>query len=417
MLKKKKYNIKSTKDTIRFIGDCLDEILVNEEDLEANANFVSLLQFYKDEFVFKSFLFNDINGKINLLMTPFEAKGINYNDEIYMFLRDYNKEKKKSPSKAFVEFLRVSFHELEHSRQRCGGSVFRPIDDSFNYSFENCAMNVYEDFIIKNDYIFYLRYHDYFLTEIDANLYAAIKARRIINRNQELFDTEMEYKKALKHLNIEAKTWFDWRDSYDFDLIFKRYNELKKENLNLLDILIYENNTPKFKRIADIYNADNFDKFDRHLIDHIITSQTYINQFDIEKLSKDEVYILIRALSRFEKIYNDYKKEHRDVNIADVVYESDNDVDLTAYGIDFSYFYHLKKRMMLLDRLKKNLKEGLYDRNDKDDTNNDKVNKDDQVSETISDLGVDTNEDISNDKDNILNKIKSKVRIRKRTDD
>lgn len=415
MFKKKKYNIKSTRDTVKFISGCLDEALINEEDLEANTNFVSLLQFYKDEFVFKSFLFNDINGKINLLRTPFDANGINYDDKIYMFLRDYKKEKKKSPSKAFVEFLRISFHELEHSRQKCGGSVFRPIDESFSYSFENCAMNVYEDFILKNDYNFYMKYHDYFLTEIDANLYAAVKARRIINRNKDLFDTEMEYKKMLKHLNIEAKTWFDWRESYDFDLIFKRYNELKKDNLNLLDVLIYEDNTPKFKRIKDIYNDKKIEKYDRYLIDQIVTSQTYINQFDIEKISKDEAYILIRALSGFERVYNNYKEEHRDINIADEVYESDNDVDLTIYGIDFSYFYHLKKRMMLLEQVKKNLENGVYDNND--NTNDDEVYKQDETNELIINIEDDNEEVISNDKDNIFNKIKSKVRIRKRTDD
>ena len=68
---------------------------------------------------------------------------------------------------------------------------------------------------------------------------------------------------------------------------------------------------------------------------------------------------------------------------------------------------------MLLEQIKKNLENGLYD--NIDDTDNVEIEEDNEVEEIDF---IENNDEISSNViDNIFDKFKTKVRIRKRTDD
>jgi hypothetical protein len=301
-----------------------------QENLEVSTNAMTLVEYYKSDFFKNSIkLYKGIN-KFEAIETPFKSKGINSYDEIFVFLNHFNEIIKIGNNfYVLIELLKTSFHELAHSRQRKNRYVKKSSNEGV--PFETTVMIIFENEILNYNYNFYKTHHDRFLMEIDANLYGYIKTKEFIidisgeyNRQNKLINGKETFDEYLEYIDDKIEFWSDRYDDYNFDLIFKKYHQIHKKNSNCkwaIDRLIYEENSSNFKRISDIVDSkDNV--FDKKTIYSIITSNTYLEQLDFNKLTERDAIILVEALKYFKNDSVEEDDDEKEDNYLLNIYDS-----------------------------------------------------------------------------------------------
>lgn len=304
-----------------FINRIIVKNIINEEakkeNIKVNPHAVTITEYYKSDHFKKELKLQKGINKFKCFMKFFLLTGFNKDDEIYIFLKLI----RLNPI-GLIKLLQTSFHELEHSRQiqyKYARADYSQNINKIFIPFETTVINILEVQIAYHDYNFYEKYHDYFLQEIDANLYGYLKLKEYLEINKQHNDIKKGIDKhLLEYIDSKINLYNKKYDNYNFDLMFAKYHQLHNINPNSdspLDDLIYENGTSNFKRILDIIIVGMY-IFDKKTLYSIITSNSYLQELDFSKLTNDEITILIDALKSQKNIniQPNYLKKQSSIN-------------------------------------------------------------------------------------------------------
>ena len=94
-----------------------------------------------------------------------------------------------------------------------------------------------------------------------------------------------------------------WEEFYRLYSIHIKENTLGelKEPLDILVNIFFEPNSDKYKSITKIYNNKHLEELDREMFNSILTSNSFLEQIDIESLTELEQEIIINELKYSSK--------------------------------------------------------------------------------------------------------------------
>ena len=277
-------NIKEMKEIIYGI---IEEEKRNYH-INISASPITIVEYYKtNTFQKKIKLKKPINNLVQL-MNPINNMGW-YNDRdqnIFIILNHYQE---KSKITTLVDLISTGYHESRHRFQ----------DKAITWTDE------YEFFLIKIEQIilhtslgcyYYKNNHDSFMLEIDANIDSINKTKKYLKKYPDIYKEIQEY--------LEEKS-----QQYQYD--YFNYNPQKK--IEILDIVMKEqpgtilNKYPTlgmfyhldgtFKSISAILDNKELDSLDPRIINLVLSSKTFVEQIDLEKLSIKEKNYMINILS------------------------------------------------------------------------------------------------------------------------
>ena len=265
---------------------------------------VFVKEYYKSDYFNKNFKLATLKQKLFLITMPFNSYGANisYNDT-YIFLIKHNitniidKISLKGPHQ-LVDLLRTVYHEFGHKYQEQKRNKY----SSFDYL---CITGI-ENFIKQENKNFYLKYHNYFLKEIDADLFSITKIEEYLKKNN-IYNEEKQYVEELRKKIIKQK------ENYDFDLIWEEFYSLCKKNKSLIQTqplidIFFQPKTFQYKNITEICQNKRINLIDIETLYRIITSESYLNQLDLKKLLPEEINILKGAIKEILGITKKDKK-------------------------------------------------------------------------------------------------------------
>lgn len=202
-----------------------------------------------------------------------------------------------------ISLLITAFHELGHFWQNNKDNY----DNYFNLFCESI------EYIVMNDSKFYNSNWDKFYSESEADLYGLSMTMEILKKYPHLYEGNEEW------LN-DAKDIFECRiNTYDFNLIFSKFNMLDKRSYsNVILSFIYKNNMQDFNSIETI--SCNLKKWNFiEGIVPILSSDAFLNTIDINSLNDNEISIMIDVLNEAYydilakiEILNDYLENYND---------------------------------------------------------------------------------------------------------
>ena len=283
----------------KFQNKYLDEflptkILSVKENYRKYINKYGLLQFLLN--INKTNRYFDVLG--NYVVTDIGDEYIKYNSDTFFlmkFYEDYDYIK--------YSFLTVIFHELAHAVQK------RDYNKHYNY---DVYRRFKEQALIDIDKIYYQSFHDYFETEIDADIRAADMF--VDNKYNDVFPGVTPYfekERNIMALNRFTKKYNDIESKIDevvinnprlislYPLLNLEYNTNgeKKTLVEITNDKIYSVNNPRIK--AEIVD---FEDLYNHMIVNTLMNTSY-KQLSKYSFSDYQYYEIIRAINYMEEFY------------------------------------------------------------------------------------------------------------------
>lgn len=307
------------------------EIISKElEEYHLDVNFFPMTTFeYYIQYVPKNF--GDINSLIQLIKYPFTTMHA-YN---ILFKNDKNDiivilDKFKNIDSQLFNLLDTCFHEIRHSIQQKFDS----------YSYAGFLKKV-EIFLRKCYQSNYQIYHDGYLDEIDANMFASSKTKEFLKKNYpDIYQLENDImeendkKIKINYLLYDASNKI-CKAIYTARLVKKKLTEINPA------FNIFVNDDNNFKSVKDIIENPNFEKLDKRIVYAILSNDFYLSDIDMEKLSDEELDILDKSLKYTYNIYiNQYSFLYR---------ESKSDIDELSHN---DLMESMKKIMFKIDIIK-----------------------------------------------------------------
>lgn len=267
-------------------------------NLEANIYPVNIFEYYTK--YIPNANFENKNDFINALKMPMTTKGFTFwhleckteKPDIVVFI-DYFK-KYKNP---ILNLIKHCFHEAKHYIQLT-------VDD---YDYIKFIRNL-ETILTEYDWDSYINCHDDFLFEIEANIYA-------INKTKELLKDKYPNIYQLEKDNID-----NIEKNYDLDyMLYDAIEQFDKllhiALLNKIILIntypvfdIFLNNINAFKSINDIIKNPNLKNVDKRILYTVLSSNSFLNSVNMEKLSDIELDTLNKSLQYTYNIYiNQFK--------------------------------------------------------------------------------------------------------------
>lgn len=231
----------------------------------------------KDELIAnkKCYAYYDLpTNKIKILIDA--IKKDNYNEEILIW-----------------NIIKISFHEYKHVLIQ---HQPQNIESSFYINLENL--------IDVNDYF---KMHDEIYEEIIADKYAIEKATQIIKPK---YPTTLANKKLELNIKLEKILNSIYYQNYDIQYALDYINILIKDNndpnlqkVNIIKILYNKDGT--LKDINKLLQTNDSSPLPIKILYLIISTDTYLQNINYQKLSIEELKILIEAINyKYEIEYN-----------------------------------------------------------------------------------------------------------------
>ncbi len=206
-------------------------------------------------------------------------------------------KKIKKMNLPLINLLVNCYHEARHSIQLTFD----------NYSYVKFLRYI-DGILIDNNNTDYNKNHNSYSIEIGANLYGITKAEEFLkNKYPDIYELEIETIK-----NYEKKYKLDYMLFDATVQIDKALNIANEKQINLNDKIpifsIFMSGDNSFKSIEDMIKNPDFEKLDKRIAYTFLSSNSYLKNVDIEKLSAEEQTILNEALQYTYTIYNNQYK-------------------------------------------------------------------------------------------------------------
>ena len=302
-------------DAYQMAKDILDQ--ENKKyGLNLSVNLLGLKSYYTSDLFKKKYKLNRGKYKLHTALLPFKLLGE------YGSIQQENQIKKEYvivfPDSCILnslftckgmlsDLLVTCYHEITHAKQE----VTRSHKYGYRY-FENVAIFHMEKAIMDYDYDFYLKHHDSFYKEIDANLKGNLMSIKYLNTNYPNSyqnDKEILYRNSILH-EYQLK-------NYDFNFFLEKIYDIYSKNPQNF----YENapdfvpiptsfclpGSTRFKSVKEIMHtyedwitphkdffgkkvqiSDKKEKEYFELFAAFLTSDLYLNQLDLNNLSDEE---------------------------------------------------------------------------------------------------------------------------------
>ncbi len=297
---------------------------LEKNNLDANIYLVNTFEYYIK--YIPNVNFESMSNFISALKMPMLTKGftfwhLNYKVEkpdIVIFINYFKKY--KNP---LLNLIKNCFHETKHYIQLTA-------DD---YDYIKFMRNL-ETILTEYDWNNYINYHDDFLFEIEANIYAINKTKELLKgKYPNIYKLEKDtIDKMEKDYNIDYMLY----DAIEqFDRLLHISNKIIIINTYpAFDIFLNENNA--FKPIKNIISNPNFEHVDKRIVHTVLSSNAFLKSIDMKKLSNEELVTLNESL---QYTYNVYINQFR------FILNSFNNND-----ININYFNQIKK--LLIEKIK-----------------------------------------------------------------
>lgn len=258
-----------------------------------NTNIVSLttLEYYI-KYIPNRYEFNKNNFN-KLKKIPF-SHILAYNNlfddgetDIIIFL-----DKFKNIDNQLLNIVNTCFHEIRHSMQRT-------FDD---YSYEKLLTEV--DKFLRNCYPYDYKYnHKHYSNEIGANMYAINMTKEFLRHNYPNIYKEEKDNIEKKESNIKADyILYDATDRVNKAINAARLIQVNINSISpLFNIFMGDDNS--FKPIENMIKNPNFDALDKRIIYTVLSSDLFLKNIEIEKLSDEELNTLNEALQYTHTVY------------------------------------------------------------------------------------------------------------------
>lgn len=247
-----------------------------------------------------------------------------------------SKLKKDNIYNKIIDFIKPSYYNSYYSEDNNKIVIF--IDNSLDYENKedqifnlliDCfheARHVEQTLFSSDSYYGFLKFidevnafnssdynalgHDSYSYEIGANLYSIRKTREFMKSNY-----PFEYELKEDEINILEKIYYLEFLLYDAPYRIDRFLKVIKEcikseklvweddfknnkSIIIPDILkIFLNKDGKIKDIGKIVNNDKFNNLDKRIIYSFFSSQTFLENIDLDNLTEKELSILKKSLS------------------------------------------------------------------------------------------------------------------------
>lgn len=297
------------------------------------------------------------------------------NNTIFLVVDDYVDKVEE----AIFDVSFECFHEIRHVIQK---SFNKNSYEGFFYFIDEVNSNNYFDYDVIS--------HSGYSFEIGANLYGIKKTKEYMeNYYPSLYD---KYKEEIDlTLRMCESEYLVYNASSRFNIFMSqlkrnmkanrvRWNDQEKVNNNdkiIPDIFkIFINLDGSLKSFDEIIKDENFSKMDKRIVYAIISSESFLNRIDINKLSSFELSLLNNALNytkqlnekqiRWRKelfenekhLYN-YRIKNDDSILGKIILIKKLYTNILLYNIRFNNFYKKDReffRNIALKKVEKTIK-------------------------------------------------------------
>lgn len=284
----------------------ISEQVILQKSIEEGIDITSIesltfVQYFKSDFFKKRFVLCKSFQKLNCLTTPLTCSGLNYSDNIIIFIDNFSKLIYLG-SHQLVDLLRISYHELAHSHQE---------QKHYRYSiFESFNNDYLTKFIRKYNPNHYQRYHDDYLMERSADLFGINCTQVFLKQYPNLYQREKKY---IERTKLQYEYHYQ---NFDFHFFWEEFYKIYQQNPelyqyeNYVSVAFFKENSTLYRRIQNIKASGDLDWIGKELCFSIFTSPSFLKQLDFNNLEIDELETMIEA---FEYMVGEAKKA-RDLN-------------------------------------------------------------------------------------------------------
>lgn len=342
--------IKNEKLTIKNMKT-IAKTLVTEEEKINNFKIelypLTTIEWYHKNFKEKKFKLQNFAVNFEILTSPLLDFGFTTpNKKIFIFLNSCQSLKLLTPKHALTEYIFTIYHELGHNYQR---QCYR------NYNKEQMFTMIIDDYINLYSPNHYKKYYNSYFEEIDANLYAINKTKKLFENHPHLYHKHKEY---IENLNEQFIYEYE---NFNLTSFFEMFHQIYSENPieykihhNFTDVF-YKKDNNKFNTIEEIINHKDFNFYNNNIFTTIITSKPYLNSLNYNTMSPKELNILSHELTKAINI--DTLKQKRTISYQqknkNIIYQIKLLKELTT----------ITKRINYLNNYLNNLNELIYQKN------------------------------------------------------
>ena len=194
------------------------------------------------------------------------------------------------------KLIKNIYHEYKHAilEKLVKKPSIETVEDLI-YSIEN---------IIDPTDDYYRTYHDDFFEEIQANNYGIKKAEQFLKNNKHYQET---YQKLKNIIELDKLLHEIYYRNYSFGLILVKVNQDIKDNIRELNtyqddkhleiVRTLYDKKGKFKSLKELFQTNNWNLLSQEAQYLIIGSESYLDDFDYQNATKEELYLILDALS------------------------------------------------------------------------------------------------------------------------
>lgn len=351
---------KILKDFLKYLEKDFDD--------RVRIKFVGLINYYKTEVVKKEVSLKHPIQSISTLTMPFTSEGF-YSplvDTAYVIEDKISLLKYKINSLTYN--LTVAAHEAKHQQQERHFDYYN-LYERFLLSMESILLNM--------DNSFYNHFHDFFFSEIDADLYAAliVKEYKKTKNNKEI---DSKYLDIMEKLNKDRFKLFNNSLLFErlYTVITKEYNKRDNDMDICIDDIFYIssikddemydyirvlfNDDGTLKKYNELLELHKDNMIDNNILNMVLGSSCLVQNIDYENINIEDL----------KKIYNLYRLniELEKKQIQDVIkrkdiskYRDDHIVGIIIYDsfnrfISKSLLTATKRRLLKKEKLLQKLK-------------------------------------------------------------
>lgn len=215
-----------------------------------------------------------------------------YSNTILIALDNFTNFKNSNIS--LIKLVLTCYHEARHTTQL--------LETEYTSFFSNLDM-----FIANQEKRKYNTFHDKFFHEIDANVYSVKQAKKYLKEKYpEVYNTEYNYLNTLEQKYELDNIMYNANDSIDTALkIIQKEQKIPEECKEILKVFVNDNGT--FKPMNEIISNPEFYKLDSRIISAFLSSKTFLQNINLETLSKKELQIINIALNHTNQIHEKQK--------------------------------------------------------------------------------------------------------------
>ena len=250
--------------------------------------------------------------------------------DVFIFIDKLAKWENIYSARKLAAIIFAVYHEYRHLLQFSGNvsSLDRVLID----------IEKRKNVVMFNDY---LRNHDAFFIEIDANLYAIRRTREYFKK----YALDM-YDEADEFLNPREDIANFYLNNFDFQLFFDEFYEMCEDNniriskFNSPILNVFYDDDNHFRTLEEILELSKMCEVDREILYGVLGSYSFLEQLEYESLKDEERKLIFKVLNGViqdeGRRLNVNKQLYDDGKISKKMYLSlcDSASEKTTYYID-----------------------------------------------------------------------------------